>query len=244
MNVSHALSLVECEFDRAAADVKRVEQKLAKEFDDLYPSTSINPQKLLQRIENLRAELPHLEREADRLVSEKRSAIATVESLKSTFIALAATASRANVENLDDAEGARAVDRLACAAAASRQHIASIGAAPVDDSQLIGGGQELDMRLALADEDAGSMPAASAALLSRADWASIPSIIASASSFDAAQQLWTRLAATATERGDRHLTMSQLLAMEAVSSVDDARLHALGALRKISLFDGAIEVHV
>jgi hypothetical protein len=242
MNSSHALSLVECEFDRAAAEVKRVERKLAKEFDDLYPRTSINPQKLLQRIENLRAELPHLEREADRLVSEKRSAIATVESLKSTFIALADTAARADVR--DDAEGARAVDRLASAAEFSRQHIASIGTVPVDDSQLIGGGQELDMRLALADEDMSAIPASAMALISRADWASIPSVIGNASTYDAVQQLWERLAAAATERGDRHLSMSQLLAMDAITSADDVRLHALGALRKISLFGNAIEVHI
>jgi hypothetical protein len=50
-NTSHALSVVALEFDRSASDLKRVEATLAKEFGDLYPSTSIKPHRLLQRIE-------------------------------------------------------------------------------------------------------------------------------------------------------------------------------------------------
>lgn len=242
-NVAHALSVVECEFDRSTADLKRVEEALAKEFDDLYPRTSINPHKLLQRIERLRAELPYLEREADRLVSEKRSAFATVEALKATFVALADTAARADVHAGDDGEGAKAVDRLTSVVAASRQHVASYSAAPVDEAQLIRGGQEIDLRLALAEEAMSAPSAAvSARAINRADFASIPSVIASSTSFEAVQQLYDALCAIVAERHDPNLSMSQLVALGAVASADDVRLHALGALRKISLYGNAIEL--
>lgn len=246
MSVAHALSVVECEFDRSTADLKRVEETLAKEFGDLYPRTSINPHMLLQRIERLRAELPHLEREADRLVSEKRSAFATVEALRATFVALGDTAARADVRDTDGDEGAKAVDALASAVAASRLHVAAYSSAPpVNEAQLIRDGHEIDLRLALAEEAdrASAPPAAPSSAIGRADWASIPSVIAASTTLEATEQLLAKLAAIVAERRDPHLSMSQLVALGAVASADDVRLHALGALRRISLFGNAIEVH-
>ncbi|KAG8464298.1 hypothetical protein KFE25_003361 [Diacronema lutheri] len=243
MNVAHALSVVECDFDRSATELKRVEETLAREFDALYPRTSINPHKLLERIERLRAELPYLEREADRLVSEKRSAIATVEALKGTFSALADTAARADVRDGSVADGAKAVDQLSHTLAASRLHIAALSAAPVDEAQLIRGGREIDLRLALAEEPLAARAAPIATAISRTDWASVPLVIASSTSLDAVQRLHDALGAIVAQRRDPHLSMSQLVALGAVASADDARLHALGALRKISLGLNEIEVH-
>ncbi|KAJ1626305.1 hypothetical protein T492DRAFT_1033599 [Pavlovales sp. CCMP2436] len=248
-NTSHALSVVELEFDRSAADLKRVEATLAKEFGDLYPSTSINPHRLLQRIENLRSELPYLERESDRLVSEKRSALAAIEALKATFAALSDTAARADAQGNVLAGGAAAVERMTSAAAASRQHIASVAVVRtslLDESQLIRGGREIDLRLGFVEETAAptAPPAAVGSAIERTEWASIPSVIASSTSYDAVQQLWQRLCTVSIERHDCNFSMSQLLALGAVASADDVRLHALGALRKISLFGNAIEVHL
>lgn len=258
LNTAHALSVVECEFERSAADLKQVEATLAKEFDDLYPKTSINPHKLLQRIENLRAELPQLEREADRLVSEKQAAVATVGALKGTHATLSDTAARADLRDDDElAGGARSVHSLEAAAAQSRQQqaAAAVAQVAVDAEQLIQGGAEIDIRLALAGgggAGALSSPASGSAAarggggagagapggsgaIADAEWSQVPTIIANATSRADAAELDARLRSLAHERRDAHLSMSQLVALGLASGSEDARLHALGAIRRIEL---------
>jgi len=240
----HAISVVELEFERSAADLKQVEAALAKEYDALYPKTSINPQKLLQRIEQLRAELPELEREAERIVAEKRTAIATVETLRATHATLTDTAARADLDSSTLTAAADASIRLAAAAESSRRHASTASLIHVDPTQLIER-SELDMRLELTDAPATQSTdgaAQSVPSVSAAEWSSVPAMIKAATSIDSVSDLWGRLQTLVRERRDPELSMSQLVVLGLASGGDDARLHALGAMRKISLGDNAIQV--